>query len=178
MDAGQLELIKESIDIHGLLVSSFNLIKDRAKRRSINIEFDCAPDIGWMTGDTGRLKQVIYNLMANAATYTPPRGKITLGAAREKAQVVIRVIDTGVGIPNSDKQRIFRPFDKGDGTSPANDETKPHMLGKDGERGVGLGLTIAKRFVERMGGTIDVKSSVGRGTTVDIQFPDTEQGNI
>jgi signal transduction histidine kinase len=178
MDAGRLELNNESIDIHGLLVSSFNLIKDRAKRRSINLEFDCAPDIGWMTGDTGRLKQVIYNLMANAATYTPPRGKITLGAAREKDQVVIRVIDTGVGIPNSDKQRIFRPFDKGGGASPANDETKPHILGKDGERGVGLGLTIAKRFIERHGGTIDVKSLVGRGTTVDIKFPGIEHTNI
>jgi signal transduction histidine kinase/PAS domain-containing protein len=173
MDAGRLELTKESIDIHSLLVLSFNLIKDRAKRRSISLEFDCAPDIGWMTGDTGRLKQVIYNLMANAATYTPPRGKITLGAEREKGHVVIRVIDTGVGIPNSDKQRIFRPFDKGDGASPANDETKPHMLGKNGERGVGLGLTIAKRFIERHGGIIEVKSLVGRGTTVDIKLPDT-----
>ncbi len=175
MDAGQLRLSKESIDIHGLLVSSFNLIKDRAKRRSINLEFDCAPDIGWMTGDAGRLKQVIYNLMANAATYTPPRGKITLGAAREKEHVVIRVIDTGVGVPNSDHQRIFRPFDKGSEVSPANDETKPHMTGKDRERGVGLGLTIAKRFIEFQGGTIDIKSRVGRGTTVDIKFPSTEE---
>jgi signal transduction histidine kinase len=174
MDAGQLELTKESIDIHGLLVSSFNLIKDRTQRRSINLEFDCAPDIGWMTGDTGRLKQVLYNLMANAAMYTPPRGKITLGAAREKDQLTIRVIDTGVGIPNSDKQRIFRPFDKGDEASPANDEKKPHMLVKDGERGVGLGLTIAQRFIERQGGTIKVKSLVGRGTTVEIKFPSTE----
>jgi len=178
MDAGQLELTKESIDIHGLLVSSFNLIKDRAKRRSISLEFDCAPDIGWMTGDSGRLKQVIYNLMANAAKYTPPRGKMILGAAREKDQLVIRVIDTGVGIPNPDKKRIFLPFDKGNESSPANDETKPHMSGKDGERGVGLGLTIAKRFIERQGGTIDVKSLVGRGTTIEIKFPDTEQDNI
>jgi signal transduction histidine kinase len=178
MDAGQLELTHESIDIHGLLASSFNLIKDRAKRRSINLEFDCAPDIGWMTGDTGRLKQVIYNLMANAATYTPPRGKITLGAARENGYVVIRIIDTGVGIPNSDKQRIFRPFDKGGEMSPANGQTKPNILDKNGERGVGLGLTIAKRFIEHHGGTVNVKSLVGRGTTVDIKLPDTEQAII
>jgi signal transduction histidine kinase len=178
MDTGQLNLIIESVDIHGLLASSFNLIKDRAKRRSINLEFDCAPDIGWMTGDTGRLKQVIYNLMANAATYTPPRGKIILGAAREKDHVVIRVADTGVGIPNSDKERIFHPFDKGGEASPANEETGLNMSDKDGERGVGLGLTIAKRFIERHGGTIHVKSLVGRGTTVNIKLPSTEQANI
>ena len=175
MDAGQLELVQESVDIHGLLVSAFNLIQDRAKRRSIRLEFDCAPDIGWMTGDTQRLKQVVYNLMANAATYTPPRGKITLSAGRENDQVVIRVVDTGVGIPSTDKQRIFNPFDKGGGASPANDVSKPHMSAKDGERGVGLGLTIAKRFVERHGGTIDVKSLVGRGTTVEIRLPNVAQ---
>jgi signal transduction histidine kinase len=175
MDAGQLELVQESVDIHGLLVSAFNLIQDRAKRRSIRLEFDCAPDIGWMTGDAQRLKQVIYNLMANAATYTPPRGKITLSAGRENDQVVIRVVDTGVGIPSTDKQRIFNPFDKGGGASPANDVSKPHMSAKDGERGVGLGLTIAKRFVERHGGTIDVKSLVGRGTTVETRLPNVAQ---
>ena len=175
MDAGQLELVQESVDIHGLLVSAFNLIQDRAKRRSIRLEFDCAPDIGWMTGDAQRLKQVVYNLMANAATYTPPRGKITLSAGRENDQVVIRVVDTGVGIPSTDKQRIFNPFDKGGGASPANDVSKPHMSAKDGERGVGLGLTIAKRFVERHGGTIDVKSLVGRGTTVETRLPNVAQ---
>ena len=171
MDAGQMELKIESIDIHGLLVSAFNLIEDRAKRRNLNLEFDCPPDIGWISGDRERLKQVIYNLLANAATYTPPRGRITISAAREVDEVVIRVIDTGVGIPGSDKERIFNPFDKGAEASPANDTDKPHLAAVIDERGVGLGLTIAKRFVEHHGGSINVKSLIGRGTTVEITLP-------
>ncbi len=174
MDAGQLELAKESIDIHGLLVSAFNLIQDRANRRNLKVEFDCLPDIGWMTGDSNRLKQVIYNLLANAATYTPPRGTITLKAERLQDEIVIQVIDTGVGIPQSDRDRIFTAFDKGASASPANVTDKAHNTDGNGERGVGLGLTIAKRFVERHGGTIDVKSQVGRGTRVEIRLPSAE----
>ncbi len=171
MDAGNLELMNESVDIHGLLVSAFNLIRDRAKRRNLNLEFDCPPDIGWMTGDSNRLKQVIYNLLANATTYTPPRGSITLSAERTAEEVIIRVTDTGVGIPPADKERIFNPFDKGAATSPANDRDKPHTADNDSERGVGLGLTIAERFIERQGGRIEVRSQVGRGTTVEIRLP-------
>ena len=173
MDAGQLELAKESVDIHGLLVSAFNLIQDRAKRRNLKLEFDCLPDIGWMTGDNNRLKQVLYNLLANAATYTPPRGTITLKAERDQDDVVIQVIDTGIGIPQSDKDRIFSAFDKGSSASPANEADNPHNSDGHGERGVGLGLTIAKRFVERHGGKIEVRSLVGRGTTVEIRLPNT-----
>ena len=171
MDAGQMELKIGSVDIHGLLVSAFNLIEDRAKRRNLNLEFDCPPDIGWISGDGERLKQVIYNLLANAATYTPPRGRISVSAAREADGVVIRVSDTGVGIPGPDKERIFSPFDKGAGASPANDTDKSHQQTDNGERGVGLGLTIAKRFIEGHGGSINVKSLVGRGTTVEITLP-------
>lgn len=171
MDAGQLELAKESVDVHGLLVSAFNLVQDRAKRRNLNLTFDCPPDIGWMTGDANRLKQVIYNLLSNAATYTPPRGSITLAAARDKDEIVIRVTDTGVGIPGEDRERIFDAFDKGATTSPANDADKLSKSDPATERGVGLGLTIAKRFIERHGGTIDVKSQVGRGTSVEIRLP-------
>lgn len=171
MDAGQLELTTESVDIHGLLVSAFNLIQDRAKRRNLKLEFDCVPDIGWMTGDNNRLKQVIYNLLANAALYTPPRGTITLKAERDNDDVVIQITDTGIGIPQSDKDRIFSAFDKGASASPANEADKPHNTDGNGERGVGLGLTIAKRFIERHGGAIDVRSQVGRGTTVEIRLP-------
>ncbi len=171
MDAGQLELEKESVDVHGLLVSAFNLIQDRAKRRHLKLDFDCPPDIGWMTGDNNRLKQVIYNLLANAATFTPPRGTISLKALREHDDIVIQVTDTGVGIPQADKDRIFAAFDKGDFSSPANEPPETHHTEGNAERGVGLGLTIAKRFIERHGGTIDVKSLVGRGTTIEIRLP-------
>lgn len=171
MDAGQLELEKESVDIHGLLVSAFNLIQDRAKRRDLKIDFNCPPDIGWMTGDNNRLKQVIYNLLANAATYTPPRGSITLSAERQQDDIVISVIDTGIGIPPSDKERIFSAFDKGAAASPANTNDNGNNIQVDSVRGVGLGLTIAKRFIERQGGAIEVRSQVGRGTTVEIRLP-------
>lgn len=170
MDAGQMDLEMDSIDIHGLLVSAFNLVKDRAVRRDIKIQFECSPEIGWMIGDGERLKQVVYKLLSNALTYTPPHGSVVLKSERKAKTIKLSVVDTGIGLPQGDKERIFTAFDKGSKDAPANIVThKPDELG--GGRGVGLGLTIVKRFIERHGGTIEIRSQIGRGTSVTCILP-------
>jgi signal transduction histidine kinase/PAS domain-containing protein len=166
MDAGHLDLELDSVDIHGLLVSALHLIEDRAKRKDIKLTFECPPEIGWVIADGERLKQIVYKLLANAVAFTPPHGSVTLKGARSKSEVELTISDTGVGIATPDKERIFEPFDTGAGnTSPVASDTG------EKNQGVGLGLTIVKRLIERHGGTVEVRSQLGRGTTIICRLP-------
>jgi signal transduction histidine kinase/PAS domain-containing protein len=158
IEAGRLELDRDTVDVHGLLVSALNLIRDRARARDLKLEFDCPPDIGWITADEKRLKQVIFNLLSNAVTFTPERGSLRLESRREGDDLILIVADTGIGIPQADRERIFRPFEKG---SVANGEAT----------GAGLGLSLVRNFIELHGGSVDVKSPAGRGTTITCRLP-------
>jgi len=166
MDAAQRDLNMDSLDVHGLLVSTLHLIEDRAKRKDIKLAFECPPDIGWLIADGEQLKQVIYKLMSNAVTFTPPHGSVTLKGERTKTDVELTISDTGVGIPQTDRDRIFNAFDTGSADAPANVSSSVEK-----DRGVGLGLTIVKRVIERHGGTVEVRSQVGRGTTILCRLP-------
>jgi len=166
MDAGQLELNMDSVDVHGLLVSALHLVENRAKSKDIRLTFECPPEIGWVIADSERLKQIIYKLLANAISYTPPHGSVTLTGARTKSNVELIVTDSGVGISQGDKERIFTAFDKGSADAPANVQDSGAK-----DRGVGLGLTIVKRFIERHGGEVEIRSQLGRGTTVICRLP-------
>jgi signal transduction histidine kinase len=152
IEAGRLELNRDSVDIHGLLVGALNLVQERSRHKDLRVEFNCPTDIGWMTADDKRLKQVVFHLLSNAITFTPPRGTIRLEARRDGDDIIIAVSDTGVGFPQAERDRLFRPFEKGDAA--------------DGADGPGLGLTLVRNFVELHGGQVDVKSAAGRGTTV------------
>ncbi|MBC8338846.1 MAG: PAS-domain containing protein [Alphaproteobacteria bacterium] len=158
IEAGRLELDRDTIDVHGLLVSALNLIQDRARARNMKLEFDCPPDIGWITADEKRLKQVIFNLLSNAVTFTPERGTVRLESRREGDDIVLIVADTGAGIPKDDRERLFRPFEKGKDAT--GDST-----------GAGLGLSLVRNFIELHGGSVDIKSPPGRGTTVTCRLP-------
>ena len=175
IEAGQMELARDSFDAHAMLVAALNLIQERARRKDLHVKFDCPPDIGWMVADERRLKQVVFNLLSNAITYTPPRGNVSLEAKREGDQIVITVSDTGVGIPADARERIFQAF-----------EQVPVEAGQaPSESGVGLGLTIVKNFVELHGGDVEIRSRAGRGTSVlcfipaghigaEVEFADTQ----
>jgi hypothetical protein len=111
-------------------------------------------------GDTTRLWQVLFNLVGNAIKFTENGGvSILVEPAAETGRVAIAVRDTGIGIAADDHGRIFQEFEQADvGLTRKFD-------------GIGLGLTISKRIVERMGGTIDVASAPGRGSTFRVTIP-------
>ncbi len=159
IEAGRLELDRDTIDVHGLLVSALNLIRDRARERDMKLEFDCPPDIGWILADEKRLKQVIFNLLSNAITFTPERGTVRLESRREGDDLIVIVADTGLGIPLGDRERIFQPFEKGGTTDVA------------AGAGTGLGLSLVRNFIQLHGGSVDVKSPPGRGTTITCRLP-------
>jgi signal transduction histidine kinase len=156
-------LQRDAVDVHAMLASVFGLIRERARRKDLHLEFDCPPDIGWINADEGRLKQVLFHLLSNAVAFTPTRGGIRLSAARDGGDLVLAVADTGVGIPLADHERILNPFER------ATRSPRPDAAPK--ESGAGLGLTLVKKFVELHGGTLHLKSTPNRGTTVTCRLP-------
>ncbi len=160
IEAGNLELDRDTVDVHGLLVSALNLTQERARSKDLNLEFDCPPDIGWISADPKRLKQVVFNLLSNAVTFTPERGTVRLESRRQGDDLIITVADTGIGIPQADRERVFQPFEQGN-EADAN------------KAGAGLGLSLVRNFIQLHGGSVDVKSPPGRGTTIICRLPAT-----
>ncbi|MEO1249411.1 MAG: ATP-binding protein, partial [Pseudomonadota bacterium] len=119
-------------------------------------------EVGTVIGDDRRLRQALYNLVSNSIKFTPPNGAITLSGRRDHDLIKLAVADTGVGIPEGDRSRVFGKFEKGqDGT---------------GNRGVGLGLALVKSLIEMHGGEIQLESEVGKGTVVTCVLPIAEDG--
>ena len=158
IEAGQMHLELDTVDLHAVMAGVLGLIRERAKQRGLGLEFDCSPEIGWVVADEKRLKQVLYHLLSNAVKFTPSGGEVRLSGYREDGQVTISVSDTGVGIPLSDQERVFEGFQRG--------ETADRH-----QTGAGLGLTLVKRFIELHGGTVNLRSAPNKGTTVRCILP-------
>jgi signal transduction histidine kinase len=156
IEAGYMQLETRDVDIHALMSGVMTLAYERARNQGLRLEFDCPADIGTLPADERRLKQALFNLVSNAIKFTPGGGSITLRARREKGGVALSVVDTGIGVPAEDQARIFEKFERGQGR----------------EAGVGLGLSLVKSLVDLHGGTIDLKSARGTGTTVTIHIPE------
>ncbi len=158
IEAGRMELNKDTVDPHAILVDAFNVVKERARRKNIKVDFDCPPDIGWVSADAKRLTQVVFNLLTNAITFTPKLGHVMLAAKREDEMLEISVSDSGPGIPKQDRDRVLQPFQR---------------IKSDDHQGAGpgLGLTIVNRFIELHGGSVDIRSNKSRGTTVVCRIP-------
>jgi len=112
-----------------------------------------------LVGDPDRVEDVVSILLDNASKYTPAGGRVSVNTRRKREMVTIQVADTGQGIPPQDLTRIFDRFYRSEASRAA------------GEAGFGLGLAIAKSIVESMGGTIEVETDVGAGTTFTVQLP-------
>ncbi|MCF8479429.1 MAG: PAS-domain containing protein [Rhodospirillum sp.] len=163
IDAGNLTLDLDAFDVHAALAAVLALVREAAKRRGITLHFDCPPDAGWIVADETRIKQVLYHLMANAITHSEQGGQVTLAVQREalgegespnRGEMVFTVADTGQGMDEAQMARAFDSFAKG--------------LRSEG---AGLGLTLVRRFVELHGGTIELISVPGEGTTITVRVP-------
>lgn len=139
----------------GEVVEATRLLAERA---GLTLVYDPPPGGLTIEGDAFALGRVYRNLILNAIQATAPGGTVTVAARAHEGQVRITIADTGCGIPAERLPAIFEDFVT----------TK--------RRGLGLGLPIAKKIVEQLGGTIAIESEVGRGTTVVIQFPQAEAG--
>lgn len=158
VEAGQMTLQLDTFDIHALLAGVQGLMRARVREKGVALDLDCPADIGWMVADERRVKQVLFNLLGNALTFTPEGGSITLTARREEGQVVFTVADTGVGIPRQELGAVFERFTRGN---------RPEAR----QKGAGLGLALVKSFVELHGGAVMLDSRPGQGTTVTVRLP-------
>jgi signal transduction histidine kinase len=159
IEAGRMELAPAPFHLPSALENAVTLVKERAARHGITLELDLDPRLGELVGDERKVKQVLLNLLSNAVKFTPEGGRISLKAGRPDGLVEIAVSDTGVGIAPEDQAAIFEEF-----RQVGSDETRK-------QEGTGLGLTLAKKFVELHGGRIWVTSEVGRGSTFTFTLP-------
>lgn len=157
IDAGAMKLELGPVDIGKAIEAAAEGIQDRLATDRIELKVDIDPDIGSFIGDERRVVQVLYNLLANAVGFSPQDAAITISAKRNEHRVVFTVTDSGPGIPPDVKDRMFDWFES-------------HSNGSR-HRGAGLGLSLVKSFVELHGGKVDVRSVVGKGTTVTCEFP-------
>lgn len=163
IESGRLELSIEEVGIAELFAESGALITPLAADRNIVVQFARKPSAIAVRGDRTRLNQVLVNLLSNAVKYNRQSGSIVVSALPRGAGTIrISVADTGHGIPAEKLGQLFTPFNR---------------LGAENSdvEGTGIGLVIARRLIEGMGGRIGVDSRVGAGTTFWIELPMAEK---
>jgi len=153
--AKRMEAKIENINVFSLVDEVVGFIQREAKIRNVNIHIDHENNIPDIESDRGQLQQVILNIINNALDAVPEGGFIKIKIEQiSKAVIQVAVTDNGSGIPKSDLERIFEPF---------------YTTKK--ETGTGLGLSITYGIMQKLGGTIDVKSKLDEGTTFFIMIP-------
>jgi signal transduction histidine kinase len=184
VEAGRMELELEPCSLPEVLESGLVMLRERAGRRGIVLSLRVDPALGVIEADARKVKQVLFNLLSNAVKFTPDGGRVDVSArlvpavpaagaaggegaapargADDEVQVAVR--DTGIGIAPEDRDRIFEAFRQSGQGSTARHE------------GTGLGLTLAKQFVELHGGRIWVESEVGAGSTFTFALPLRQAG--
>ncbi|MTI00285.1 PAS domain-containing sensor histidine kinase [Roseibium sp. RKSG952] len=161
LDAGIMELDLGEVDVAATVDAAIEGLQDRLKEARINLRTHVQGDIGVMVADEKRLRQVLFNLISNAVRYSEEEGVIDVTCSRDKGDVLFVVKDRGCGIPAEVLNQVFNRF-----------------VGHDSgakRQGAGLGLSIVKSFVELHGGTVDIASEEGKGTTVTCSFPEKPQ---
>jgi len=142
----------EALDGARAVADTVELFRAEVAERGIELRARAESPV-WVHADPGQFRQVLWNLLGNAADATPPGGRVDVQMVSQGGQGVLEVKDTGHGIADEDVDRIFDPFFT----------TK--------ERGTGLGLAIVHRIIEAHGGNLSVRSQLGRGTTFRVALP-------
>ena len=158
VEAGRMELELSDFDVTTTLDSALTLVRERAGRRGIALQVEVDSRLGPLRADERKVRQVVLNLLSNAIKFTPEGGGIEVRATRTDGSVEVSVSDTGIGIAPEDQEKVFEEF-RQVGTADKKVE------------GTGLGLALARKFVELHGGRIWVKSEVGRGSTFTFSLP-------
>jgi signal transduction histidine kinase len=159
VEAGRLELELASFNLPVALENALTLVRERATRHGITLDVTVDAGLGEVVGDERKIRQILLNLLSNAVKFTPEGGRVGVTATAADGAITISVSDTGIGIAPEDQAAIFEEF---------------RQVGLDDARkreGTGLGLTLAKKFVELHGGRIWVRSQVGQGSTFTFTLP-------
>jgi len=159
VEAGQMELKHGDIDVRATVDQVVTLCTGNAKQKGISLDVDIPQHEMTMWADARAVKQILFNLLSNAIKFTPELGLVTVTAWQSSVTSTLTVRDTGVGIPKDQISRITQPFYQVDNRFDAPSE------------GTGLGLALVRQLVELHGGSLDIESEEGVGTTVRVRFP-------
>ena len=158
-DARGVALERERVDVGGLCRAAVEEAQGRAAEKAQKLETDISPAAGFVFGDARRLRESIEHVLHNAIAYTDRKGRIELKAEGNDVEAVITISDNGTGISAKDVPRVFNRFDR------------VVEAGVRGEAALGLGLPLTRQFIEAHGGSVDLKSKKGKGTTVTLTVP-------
>lgn len=160
MEAGSFRLYVRPVDVAALAQSTADELSDIAARSDVRIVVKLPDEALTVKGDETRLAQALTNLITNAIKFTPPKGEVTLRAARNSGHVHLEVTDTGPGIPPDARSRLFAPF------SQVHQDT-------DVKKGTGLGLYIVRGIMRAHGGDAElIETPAGQGATFRLQIPE------
>jgi signal transduction histidine kinase len=160
VEAGRMELELATFDLPLAIDNARTFVRERAVKHGINLDVKVDERLGDFVGDERKIKQILLNLLSNAVKFTPEGGRIGINARQTDGGVEVSVTDTGIGIAPEDQAKIFEEFRQVGGDYAHKKE------------GTGLGLTLAKKFVELHGGRIWVESEVGKGSTFSFTLPE------
>ena len=157
IDAGALELRPEEVDVVEAMKAAAEGVQDRLSESHIDLRIVATDGVGILRADGRRIRQVLFNLLANAIGFSEPGQTVTLAAMRRGEEVVFKVSDRGRGIAPEALDRVFDRFES--------------QTSGSRHRGPGLGLSIVRALVELHGGRVTIDSALGEGTTVTCIFP-------
>jgi len=155
MQNGKLSLQTSNIDIIAELADAVLMYGEKAKDDKITLDFEESEEIAIVNGDKNRLRQVFINIIDNAIKYTGAGGTVNVRFEKSNEHIVIYIADNGCGISKTDLPKIKNRFFKANNTV----------------RGSGIGLAVADEIVKMHGGSLDISSELGKGTTVSITLP-------
>ena len=165
VESGKMEVYAEDFDVAAAVHEVAETVQTLVGKKANRLELELAPDIGGMRSDLIKVRQILLNLLGNAAKFTEG-GTITLAVLREASQagdehVIFRVSDTGIGMTPEQVDKLFRRFQQADSST-------TRRFG-----GTGLGLSLTKAFADLLGGAVEVASEEGRGSSFTVRLPST-----
>jgi signal transduction histidine kinase/DNA-binding response OmpR family regulator/methyl-accepting chemotaxis protein len=162
IEAGKMELMLETFDAGQMVQEVATTVQKLVEQNGNTLQVHCGAEVGYMHADMTKVRQILFNLLSNAGKFTE-NGAVRIEAARVhnggQDRIRIAVHDTGIGMTEQQAAKLFQDFTQVDAST-----TRKYG-------GTGLGLAISRRFCEMMGGSIDVESELGRGSTFRIDLP-------
>ena len=160
IELGETKLHLEGLALEDVFETALTLISLRAALKNVRIQRDVQPGLPMVRADRDRLVQILVNVLDNAVKFTPEGGSVSITASPEvQGSVVIKITDTGIGISKSELPRLGERFYR-------IDKTRSREMG-----GTGLGLSIVKHLMKAHEGSMEIESTLGKGTTVSLHFP-------
>ncbi|XHS80264.1 CHASE domain-containing protein [Burkholderiaceae bacterium UC74_6] len=158
IEAGVLAVQPENLDLPQLVGEALALVEVPARERGVAIQLELGPEARWIHADRTRVKQVLTNLLSNAVKYNRPQGQVRVRSRLAEGRVELAVHDTGLGMSAQQMEHLFQPFNR---------------LGRERSQteGTGIGLVIARRLAELMGGELHATSTEGEGSVFTLTLP-------